>query len=292
MRCALFVWGLLVAGGGAAAQQGAVEPLEMRRLGELQGRIDESSGLAVSRTLPGVLWTHNDSGDGPNLYAVDTSGVLLATFRVTGARAVDWEDLAQGPCPWDSTVSCLFIGDTGDNNRRRTRVVVYAVPEPRALPPDPARAAETEPARFVRIRFAEGPNDAEALAAHPDGALSIITKGQTGSVLRYELPAAAWSGGDAELAAPDTLPLTPQLLTGRWVTGAAVAPDGDIAVVRTYTEIYRFRVAARWERLGPPCWIGLADPLGEAIDFLDRDRLILSNERGPGSAYLTLVVCH
>jgi len=34
-------------------------------------RLIESSGVAVSHTYPGVLWTHNDSGDGPYLYATD-----------------------------------------------------------------------------------------------------------------------------------------------------------------------------------------------------------------------------
>src|SRR5688500_5814903 len=28
-------------------------------------RVRESSGLAASRRSPGLIWTHNDSGDGP-----------------------------------------------------------------------------------------------------------------------------------------------------------------------------------------------------------------------------------
>ena len=34
--------------------------------------ISESSGLVASRTMPGAYWTHNDSGDGPFIYAFDT----------------------------------------------------------------------------------------------------------------------------------------------------------------------------------------------------------------------------
>src|SRR5437773_40798 len=37
-------------------------------------RLIESSGVAVSHAHPGVLWSHNDSGDGPYLYATDTTG--------------------------------------------------------------------------------------------------------------------------------------------------------------------------------------------------------------------------
>ena len=36
-------------------------------------RITESSGLAASRQHPGIYWTHNDSDDGPYLYAVDSA---------------------------------------------------------------------------------------------------------------------------------------------------------------------------------------------------------------------------
>ena len=61
--------------------------------------ISESSGLVASRTTPGAYWTHNDSGDGPFIYAFDTRGDSLGTFRVTGAQARDWEDIAAGPGP-------------------------------------------------------------------------------------------------------------------------------------------------------------------------------------------------
>ena len=50
--------------------------------------IRESSGVAASRTTAGVFWTHNDSGDGPNLYAFDLKGNSLGTFAI---RAVTRE---------------------------------------------------------------------------------------------------------------------------------------------------------------------------------------------------------
>ena len=56
--------------------------------------ISESSGLAASRLTPGAYWTHNDSGDGPLVYAFDTRGDSLGVFRVAGAQARDWEDMA------------------------------------------------------------------------------------------------------------------------------------------------------------------------------------------------------
>ena len=68
----------------------------LEEVGVLPDELRESSGLAISRTQPGVLWSHNDSGDGPNLYAVDISGKLLAQYRVDNALARDWEDISTG----------------------------------------------------------------------------------------------------------------------------------------------------------------------------------------------------
>src|SRR3989449_7418934 len=50
-------------------------------------RLVESSGVAVSHAYPGVLWTHNDSGDGPYLYATDLRGTDRGALLVPGA---DW----------------------------------------------------------------------------------------------------------------------------------------------------------------------------------------------------------
>src|SRR5215207_1575918 len=59
----------------------------------------EISGVAASRAHPGVLWTHNDSGGAPEVYAVAQDGADLGTYAVDGARATDWEDIAVGPGP-------------------------------------------------------------------------------------------------------------------------------------------------------------------------------------------------
>src|SRR5437899_10812738 len=80
-------------------------------------RFVESSGVAVSRTYPDVLWTHNDSGDGPYLYATDLRGTDRGALLVPGAQALDWEDMSLGPCPvafLPKAGSCLYLADSGD----------------------------------------------------------------------------------------------------------------------------------------------------------------------------------
>src|SRR5213083_190144 len=48
--------------------------------------IEESSGVAVSRCQANVLWTHNDSGDDAYIYAINTAGDSLGTWRVPNAQ--------------------------------------------------------------------------------------------------------------------------------------------------------------------------------------------------------------
>lgn len=292
-RLAVLVVGLAAVADRSAAQE-FTTPLELRRVATWASpRLRESSGVAVSRTHRGLLWTHNDSGDGPNLYLADTAGTLRAVFEVRGARAVDWEGLTLGPCVparWSGR-TCLYIADTGDNEERRTRVALYAVPEPEPLPPD-GTPGITEIAQRLRLRYADRPRDAEALAALPDGSLALVTKGRTGPVLRFTIPAGAWDADEFVLDGPDTLPINPQMALGRWVTDATMHPDGQHVVVRTYTELYRFRIGDRWAAAGPPCRLGLVEPQGEGVGFLDAEWMVLTSERAggiPGS--ITLVRC-
>ena len=289
----LFVAVGLVAASPLSSQE-AVYPLEVRRLAELTPVLRESSGVVVSRSHPGIYWTHNDSGDEPLLYATDSTGTVRARFEVTGARNVDWESLSLGPCPADAWPgrSCLYIGDTGDNDERRSRVVIYALPEPNPVGAADRGATPTPPARSLRLRYADRPRDAEALATLPDGTLTLITKGRSGAILRYTIPPEAWRAEEYSLEGPDTLPIEPQFFAGRWVTDAAISPDGRRAAVRTYTEIYFFSVGARWSLEGPPCRIGFIEPQGEAIDFLDQERMLLTSERARGApGVLTIVRC-
>jgi len=277
----LFAVMAVAAGVRSAGAQG-VPPVWAVRTGTLGATpLNESSGVAVSRRHGGVLWTHNDSNDGPNLYAITQRGELLATFRVIGARAVDWEDLSLGICPsrWHGR-TCLYVADTGDNLERRPRTVLYVVPEPDPAPGD-STARDTEPALALRVRFGDGPHDIEALAVDTAGNAHLITKGRSGLILRYVVPPDAWGRDSVVLEPAERLPIKPRPLLGRWVTGAALSPSGARAAVRTLTEVYFFKPGpGSWTLDGEPCRLTGLEPQGEAVAFLDEERLILTSEKG------------
>jgi hypothetical protein len=253
-------------------------------------RLIESSGVAASRAHPGILWTHNDSGDGPYLYATDLAGRDLGFLLVPGAEASDWEDMALGPCPPPGrAASCVYLADTGDNPESRPWVTVYAVPEPRP-PTGPGDTLRTTAAPAVlRLRYPDGPHDVEAIYVSPrDSAVYLVSKGRSGGIRLYRVSRAQWEGNQDErhvatAALIQTLDIRPSIRAGRLATGAAMRPDGRLVAVRTYTEIYLFAAIAGG-RLVPararPCSIAVMKPGGggEAIDFLDDSTLVLTTE--------------
>ena len=138
-------------------------------------RVEEASGLAASELQPGIFWTHNDSGAGPWLYALDEDGDEVARVRLGGADAVDWEDVALGPCvPGADTRACLYVADTGNNVGDRDDQVIYRIAEPDLS--DLGRGAEFEveaDAMFVAFDASE---DVEAMFIDENAAPWLVSK--------------------------------------------------------------------------------------------------------------------
>jgi len=208
--------------------------------------VAESSGLVASRTTPGAYWTHNDSGDGPFIYAFDTRGDSYGTFRVTGAEARDWEDIAAGPGPQPNK-SYLYIGDTGDNDGVRPEVIVYRVPEPALTPATRAftkkRAGSTEPAEAIRLKYPDGKHDAEALLVHPrTGNLYIVTKVAIANSSVYEA-VAPFAAGQLITMRKIGEVRVPSLFGGV-ITGGNISPDGRRVALCDYFQGYEMVLPA------------------------------------------------
>jgi hypothetical protein len=242
----------------------------------------ESSGVAVSRHQPGVLWTHNDSGDDARLYATNLAGDDLGTFRVLGAEALDWEDIATGPCPPTIDAGfCLYVADIGDNLETRDHVTIYVLPEPEAGQATDS-TTQVEGAGILRLRYPDGPRDAEALAVTPHGDLLIISKGRTSPVLVYSVPHTAVDQQVTIATIVDTLPIDARAGIMNQVTAAAMSPSGHLLAVRTYTQLFFLTTASSFTLASPACNIGLRQPQGEAVDFLDATSVVLTSESALG----------
>ena len=269
-------------------------------LGHLPRTLRETSGIATSRRYPGVLWTHNDSGHGPHIYAVDLSGALLARFRVRDAGSNDWEDISRGPCPAsvESAGDCLYVADTGNNDRDRRRLSIYVVPEP---DPTPGSADEPLDSRVdgarVRFEYSDSRRDSEAIAVTPQGDVLIVNKGRHRDIGVYLIEAAVLDEAiveneavEAQLLGP--VPFSRDRRVGRVVTGATYSSTGDTLIVRSYTGIWAlYQTEAGWVETGS-CALGWREPVGEAIDYLDEASFVLTSEAaGRSPATLHRVSC-
>ena len=187
------------------------------------GPLQEVSGCAFSKRTADVVWLHNDSGDVPRVFALDLAKRTVRPVRVTGAEAVDWEDMASAP---DGT---LVIGDIGDNNAQRDNVTVYRIPEP-------TRTDRSVPATARILRYDDGPHDAEALVVDPtDGSVFVITKEAEG-------PSKVFVAEGETLRSVGAITLDEGgFLFPNRITGADALADGSGVVFRTYQSGYLLR---------------------------------------------------
>lgn len=201
--------------------------------------IKESSGLAASRCQTDVLWTHNDSGDEAFIFAVNKKGEKLGTWKVAGAKAVDWEDIAEiknenGEC-------ILYIGDTGNNTRVRDEFTIYRVKEPKISPENKSSSKknplQTEAAEAIKFVYPDMRHDAETLMVHPaTGDIYILSKRISGVSAVYKLK----SGFDLtkinklEKIADFSVPAIPN----GFLTGGDISPDGGRVIICDYFNAY------------------------------------------------------
>lgn len=284
----------LLAAVPAAAQTLAPRPVQAVLSGRFADPdLVESSGAARLARLPGVIFTLNDSGNPPQLFATDSAGRAIGRWLVPGTTNRDWETLSIGPCP---DGACFYIGDTGDNAERRPQVVIYRVKVPElavfkgAASRDPARTDSAV------VRYPDGSHDVEASWVGDAGDVLLVTKGRSGGVKLFRVPASAFGRREpvtAVLVQP--VPITPFPAFGRLVTDAARSPDGRSVVIRTYTELYVFPLLGDG-RIGPltkSCNVAGLEPQGEGITWLDDRRLLLTSEArtGSGAGPLHIVSC-
>jgi len=192
----------------------------------------EASSAAMSRTQPGVLYTINDSGNEPLLYALDTTGASRGVWRVTGATNVDWEGTTVAPCAPAVTHQCVYIGHTGDNMFDRDRYTIYRVPEPVV-----GDSTLRDSVRAERLDFTYGGahRNVEAMWVVSNGDIYLIAKllpkflpwmGSDAAI--YRLPVAVWSAHGTA-----TAEFTGVTLHMTMISDAALSPDARHIMVRT-----------------------------------------------------------
>jgi hypothetical protein len=187
--------------------------------------VTEASGIAASRKNANVLWTHNDSGNPAQLFAMTPAGTNLAAYTITGASNVDWEDIAVGPGPTLGT-QYVYVADIGDNSALRSSISVYRVPEP--VVSDVQSPVTTSLSGMVKLTFAypDGPRDAESMFVDPQTKdIYIISKRENPHrVYRAAYPQAT--------SGTTTLQYMTQFNDADWLTGGDISVSGNEIIMR------------------------------------------------------------
>lgn len=109
---------------------------------KLPKEVCETSGLFFHN---GRLWTHNDSGGEPILYALDiTTFDIVQRITLDNATNKDWEDLCTDGVN-------VYIGDLGNNRGDRKDLCVYRLP----LSSLPDNGDATLSAECINFRYSD-----------------------------------------------------------------------------------------------------------------------------------------
>lgn len=222
-------------------------------------RLDEISGLAVTRWSDDRLWAINDSGGKAELYLIEGNGNYLGSVEVSAATNLDWEELATF---YFEGRPHIVIADTGDNANmshgdtrgKRSFVTLYIVEEPviqGARPTLNQRVTVRWSQQFV---FEDGPRDVESIAVDPDSGKLLLVSKRASPPMLYELPLGPEFAGQRSVArrvAPvDGLPIPrdkeklPDNRYGKYSfqnTAMDISSDGRQAAVLTYGAAWLFQ---------------------------------------------------
>jgi len=219
--------------------------------------INEASGLQASRNYTGRLYHINDSGGGNFFYISDIKGNKTQKIRIEGesSKKSDFEDISVGKC-FDK--SCLFIGDIGDNRVTKDYVEIIIVPELEQY------GTFVKPLKRIKVKYPDGPHNAEGMAVHPNGDIYILTKegdldkSEAYPAKIYKLSAQKWQDEANKFKMLDYIgEIDLRLLNpsgtayGQVVSAFDIAPDGKSFIILTYENAIEFNIDFSKQHIKP-----------------------------------------
>lgn len=222
---------------------------EVRWMGELESAaLGEASGLVASGRQPGVLFSVNDSGNEPRLFALSQHGEHIASYRIDYNERHDFEALAGFELDGEAYI---LIADTGDNLYWRPELTLLVVrePEPGQTPDDALLGIAWQ----VSYAYPDGYRDVEAVAVDPASeSVLLLSKRHVPSEV-YQVPLKSSGPVTAALIArltgipqPEQRDLLEDPRWGRYrstITGVDLR--GRKAVVITYKDAYLYQRSRR-----------------------------------------------
>ena len=99
---------------------------KLRLIASLDSKLDEASAIETIMNSE-LLWTIEDSGNDNSLYGLNHKGGIVKSINISNATNEDWEDLTS------DSLGNIYIGDFGNNNKKRKKFTIYKVNHPETL---------------------------------------------------------------------------------------------------------------------------------------------------------------
>jgi hypothetical protein len=192
----------------------------------LSNKVHETSGLLLWNDQ---VWTHNDSGGEPALFAIDQStGKVIRKVVITNATNVDWEDLAQDD-------DYIYIGDFGNNKGSRKDLKICKVRKSdvqskTAVEADVISFSYSDQTTFTPTGLEKTNYDCEAFIAYEDNLFLFSKNWEDGKTRLYKLSKVPGSYTAEHISELDVHGL---------ITGATIVPDKRVIVLTGYNSLLK-----------------------------------------------------
>ncbi len=235
---------------------------KINKIGQLPPNISESSGL-ISAGNGRTFFTHNDGGNQPQIFEIDSSGKVLATTEIPNSINTDWEDITR------DSQNNLYIGDFGNNTNTRqnlniikfsadgsTQKLNFQLADQHTFPP----------------KKSEQNYDLEAFFWANDS-LYLFSKNR--GKKQTKLYKMAAQNGNNMLLPVNTIYLKAN------ITGAAISPKASQFALLSYGKIFIFGIKNRAINFENPLFcIKASLKQAEAITYLTETEILITNEQG------------
>jgi hypothetical protein len=199
--------------------------------------IDESSGLACLEMQTLTFFTHNDDRNDTRLFAFDIKGKDLGTYNVSGAKAIDWEDL----CSFkrDSNMF-LLCADVGNNKKKRPILTLYILELP-------TQKDEIDIFNKIDFMFEDGPQNCEAVGVDSKSKeILLINKAEKNNSTKVYMISMFEEQNNKNIIAKVIAELKMKK-----VTSMDISPDCSRAVILANEDVYEFirKGSEAWEKV-------------------------------------------
>ena len=221
----------------------------------------EPSGIASSTVNPGMLWTHNDSGNKAEVYLIDQKLNIKLTCKLKGVMNRDWEDIAVGPGPEEGK-TYVYVGEIGDNFGMYPFKYIYRFEEP--LFENGVTDVTISDFEKITFKLEDARKDTETLLVHPITKKIYVVSKREEPIWVYELIAPKPTKDTLTASKAFSLPLTQ-------IVGGDFSSDGKELLMKNYQQVFYWTLSDEnlKESLTkkPTSLPYQEEPQGEAITF-------------------------